>query len=696
MTNLWTVLYFTLGITLTGLMLVLFKRLFRDKLSARWHYLVWLVLVVRAILPENLRLFSTGFALNTLWVSGMKRLRAAVELGRNSLLSTPFGMGGGEISLLKKMPFSAWSLTDRLFAVYLAGVAAVLLYDALLYAGLRLEIRKGAAATPSLREKIRKTAEKYDLPAQKGVRICKGIETPFLCGMVRPTLVVPESMAETIDEKVLLHEMLHLKHHDVFVNFLLHLLQALNWFNPFVYWLCRIIRNDSEALCDQRALERLRGEEKRKYGMLLLDMADSRCASRIGTTSMANGARNIKTRIGRIADFGRVPKGAAFATACITVVLCLASVSFAYQPNYFDTSKVETAEDLRLTLEDARYFEIPSAEMAISIFYEAFEERDLAKLALTVPQEEFDTYRDWALAEYKAAEYPCNAYLRYGTKADYKYRFYDSMKAEDFYLLEQKENGSVDGVLQVNEFAEGEKPITQHFLHFCIFEETKGNWSVALLRDESRLFDVYGAVNYGIYKLEEEMAQGSYRQVGDWRVADAAYCRQWGFLFGSNDVMNSLLGINQEMQFNDTLAPFATHAAYLEYTGTALREKQNVLVAIACPQEMKEDEYWESIDSFVVGSGGSSSAGVAWEIISTDEDWDGRISFAEGEDSETLADAFARLETPYEVRLYTNHKELLETIPLKGGALDAGNNPTKGNNTGKRSTGNNNAGAENK
>lgn len=391
MTNLWTVLYFTLGITLTGLMLVLFKRLFRDKLSARWHYLVWLVLLVRAILPENLRLFSTGFALNTLWVSGMKRLRAAVELGRNSLLSTPFGMGGGEISLLKKMPFSAWSLTDRLFAVYLAGVAAVLLYDALLYAGLRLEIRKGAAATPSLREKIRKTAEKYDLPAQKSVRICKGIETPFLCGMVRPILVVPESMAETIDEKVLLHEMLHLKHHDVFVNFLLHLLQALNWFNPFVYWLCRIIRNDSEALCDQRALERLRGEEKREYGMLLLDMADSRCASRIGTTSMANGARNIKTRIGRIADFGRVPKGAAFATACITVVLCLASVSFAYQPNYFDTSKVETAEDLRLTLEDARYFEIPSAEMAISILYEAFEERDLAKLALTVPQEEFDT-----------------------------------------------------------------------------------------------------------------------------------------------------------------------------------------------------------------------------------------------------------------------------------------------------------------
>ena len=167
MTNLWTVLYFTLGITLTGLMLVLFKRLFRDKLSARWHYLVWLVLLVRAILPENLRLFSTGFALNTLWVSGMKRLRAAVELGRNSLLSTPFGMGGGEISLLKKMPFSAWSLTDRLFAVYLAGVAAVLLYDALLYAGLRLEIRKGRRQRPPYGRKSEKRRKNMTFPHRK-------------------------------------------------------------------------------------------------------------------------------------------------------------------------------------------------------------------------------------------------------------------------------------------------------------------------------------------------------------------------------------------------------------------------------------------------------------------------------------------------------------------------------------------------
>ena len=186
------------------------------------------------------------------------------------------------------------------------------------------------------------------------------------------------------------------------------------------------------------------------------------------------------------------------------------------------------------------------------------------------------------------------------------------------------------------------------------------------------------------------MAQGAYRQVGDWKVVDTAYCLQYGFVFSSSGVLDSLLGINQETQFNETITPYPTHAAYLEYTGTALREKQNVLLAVLCPQEMNEDEYWESIDSLMVGDGGSS-IGAAWQVLRTDPSWDGTIDLEYCGDSDNLADAFARMKQPYELRLYTYQRELLETIPLKGGALDAGNNVTEGNNAEG-----NNAGAENK
>lgn len=679
MTNLWTVCYFTLGITLTGLMLIIFKKIFQDKLNARWHYLVWLVLLVRAILPANVRLFSTGFALNNLWMEGMKRLRGAVEMGRDSLLSTPFGMTGGDVSLLRGSGFSAWSVTDKLFVVYVAGVVLFLLYDILIYAKLRRDIRKGREGSPSLREKISRTAAKYDLPQQKNVKVCSGIETPFLCGFFQPVLVIPESMEETIDEKVLLHEMLHLKHHDVLVNFALHLLQVFNWFNPFIYWICRIIRNDSEALCDQRALEKLEGEEKREYGMLLLNMADSRYASRIGTTSMANGAKNIKTRIQRIVDFGHAPKGAAFATGCITVMLCLASVSFAYAPKYFDTSGVETKEELELLLEDARYFNVTSPEMAISILHEAIYEKDLGKLALTVPQDEFEAYKAWALQEYEQSEKTFSAQLGYGTKADYKYKLYESMRFEDVYYFDRKEDGTVTGMLHIVDESDArynDVPVTERFRHFRVFEETKGDWAVELLNEENWLYD-FEAPRFIHKKLKERMEQGEYTPYGDWKVAEGTYCDEWSIGFSGGDWIGNMFSNNRELQFNEELSPFANHAAYLEYTGTELKEETQVLVIFTGPADMTKEELWEQNSiihrNYSVGSGGSSSAGYEWEVIETGPAWDGAI-FASGDQSyETLEEAFDMLSEPYEVRIYTRGGGLLETIPLKGGALYDGN-----------------------
>lgn len=666
MTNLWVVLYVTLGITLTGLMLVVFKKIFQDKLNARWHYLVWLVLLVRAVLPANVRLFSTSFALNTLWMEPMKKLRGRVEMGMDSLLSAPFGMEGGDLSLLKG---GGWSLTDTLFVVYVAGVVLFLLYDLLIYAKLRKEIRQGREASLSLREKILRTAETYALPKQEAVRVCKGIETPFLCGFFKPVLVIPESMEETIDEKVLLHEMLHRKHHDALVNFALHLLQALHWFNPFVYWLCRIIRNDSEALCDQRVLEKLEGEEKREYGMLLLDMADSRYASRIGTTSMANGAKNIKTRIQRIVDFGRAPKGAAFAAACITVLLSLASVSFAYEPKYFDTSGVETKEELELLLEDARYFNVTSPEMAISILYEAISERDLGKLALTVPQNEFEAYKAWALGEYVDDDLD-GARLAYGTKADYKYRFYDRMRYEAVYFFEREANGTVTGALHIADETNQEQPVTERIQHFRVFEENKGNWSVELLEEEHWLFDV-NVYGYADRKLREKMEQGAYTEQGDWKMADAVYCEEWGIGFSGWD-MFSFMNQGEALQFNESLTPMATHAAYLEYTGTEWKEEGQVLVVFTCPAEMTKEELWDG-NAFhrydAVGSSGNSSDGFEWVVMETGQDWDGVITARGDKSYENLEEAFRMLSEPYEVRIYSRGGELLETFPLKGGAL---------------------------
>lgn len=100
-----------------------------------------------------------------------------------------------------------------------------------------------------------------------------------------------------MDEKVILHELLHYRYHDVAWGMGICLVQCLHWCNPLMQYCANRAGNDLEALCDQRVLERLEGEERRDYGRILLSMADEAYARAPGTSSIANGGANIRRRI---------------------------------------------------------------------------------------------------------------------------------------------------------------------------------------------------------------------------------------------------------------------------------------------------------------------------------------------------------------------------------------------------------------
>src|SRR5699024_10734576 len=123
------------------------------------------------------------------------------------------------------------------------------------------------------------------------------------------TLVLP--MGWAWDDKVILHELLHLKYHDVAAGWLTTFFRCLHWCNPILWLVFDKIGSDREALCDQRVLEHLEGEDRREYGRLLLSMADDRAVRIPGATTMANGSRAVKTRIQAIARFKRFPRGMA-------------------------------------------------------------------------------------------------------------------------------------------------------------------------------------------------------------------------------------------------------------------------------------------------------------------------------------------------------------------------------------------------
>ena len=305
MENIWAFLLQTLTASVAAAVLLLAKRLFLDKLSPRWQYGVWAILAVRLLLPAGLwgRTPLPGLSV------AVEAVKTGAESHLSSALSSPYAI----TEVLSPIPLvrliRPGSVTDLLFYLYAAGVVLSLLWFFLSYLALRRRVAGGRTPSPAALEQVKAVAARYRLARPRRVVVLPGVESAFVCGPLAWVLVLPE---REVDDKILLHELLHLEYGDLWAGVVLCALRCLHWCNPVLWFCWDRAQNDCEALCDQRVLERLEGEERRQYGVILLSMADDRYARAPGTTSMANGGKNIKARISSIARFKRYPRGMGF------------------------------------------------------------------------------------------------------------------------------------------------------------------------------------------------------------------------------------------------------------------------------------------------------------------------------------------------------------------------------------------------
>lgn len=311
MGNIWEFLLQTLTVSLVAAVLLILKYLLADKLSPRWQYGIWGLLALRALIPAGM----TRQVLLPL-PEFVDMCKTAAERGLASACSGPWDALDAK-SVLPWPSGAPESVTDWLFVVYALGAAAYLLWKLAAYARLRLALRRGAPASEAVSAQIAAVCEKYGLRCSRAVEV-EGLPTAFVCGVFRPVLAVPKG---GVDDKVLLHELLHLKYFDAAQGIFWCLIRALHWCNPFMHYVLDRVGNDLESLCDQRVLERLEGEERREYGSILLGMANAKYARAPGTSSISNGGKNISRRIAAIVRFKLYPRGMALASVCIAVVL---------------------------------------------------------------------------------------------------------------------------------------------------------------------------------------------------------------------------------------------------------------------------------------------------------------------------------------------------------------------------------------
>jgi beta-lactamase regulating signal transducer with metallopeptidase domain len=87
-----------------------------------------------------------------------------------------------------------------------------------------------------------------------GIRVSRHVSVPVAIGLRRPAILLPETLLNRLSEdeldQILIHEWSHICRRDHWLNLAQELLQAVFFFQPAVWWICRRLRVERELACD--------------------------------------------------------------------------------------------------------------------------------------------------------------------------------------------------------------------------------------------------------------------------------------------------------------------------------------------------------------------------------------------------------------------------------------------------------------
>lgn len=625
MSNIWEWLLQTVSVSLVAALLLAVKELLADKLSPRWQYGVWWVLALRILVPVQI---SRGLIPQLpIWFEAHK---AQVEGKLDSAYTDVYT----PLSLRHVLPIpegAPRSVTDWMFVIFTAGAVLCLLWYLLSYLRLRLLLARGRRASEKVRIQLENVCAQYGLKPCRVVEV-KRLPSAFVCGIIRPVLAVPAD--SEIDDKILLHEMLHLKYRDALQNILWCILRCLHWYNPLMHVIINRIENDMESLCDQRVLERLEGEERREYGTILLGMANDRYPRAPGSSSISNGGKNIARRIAAIVRFKKYPRGMALVSVCIVLVLlCPALVGYA---PVTDTDAYEPDRDeLTQAMALSRVRRCTTVAGAIDTYAKGLLFGNGVYIATATPlerqQELTETMRQNESVHKMAWCLDPGLELEHVSAKD-GYELYELIEQEDgsytAYLVFAA-NGVDDSLLDISEYNDEREaafgctvvvPIRVFQENGWVVEEV-GERSVLAVRPDQSQYIYDDALPFRrqlTAETEHGTVEMSYRT---YYYVNNRYVEQ------GNSFIGSILGAS----FDTTLKPDAEfescHVSYfLDYTctpdanGGMPQEFVSILTAEMDSPDDKIDFPEVSLDGNTTGS---SSDGYSWINKTVSEDWDG-------------------------------------------------------------------------
>lgn len=292
--------------------------------TAAWHYLSYLFLSTFFLIPYYTLLSS--FDLHFI-----PKVDQLVLLSQ-TVLNTSVNSATEKIAAIPGESYTAYSYVELLPYLLMAGT--VIFTVIIIVQGYRLNRRIfrvcRLAEDKGVLETLSKCKQEMGISKEIPVYISAYINTPFLSGILKPRIVLPniELQAEEL-RYVFLHELTHWKNHDAWLKSLMLLINVIHWFNPLAYIARRDIDRLGEAFCDESVTRSMNQEERRRYCELILSVL-WHVAEPNNICSAFSDKQNIERRISMIMKAEKSKKWVRMFAAAVTLALAVTGTAAAY------------------------------------------------------------------------------------------------------------------------------------------------------------------------------------------------------------------------------------------------------------------------------------------------------------------------------------------------------------------------------
>jgi beta-lactamase regulating signal transducer with metallopeptidase domain len=216
------------------------------------------------------------------------------------------------------------------------------------------------------------------------ILLSREVKTPCLVGVRNPRILIPETVLKDrkLYEYAIRHELAHFHQKDHFWNVIRIFMCVVYWWNPFVWYGAKCAAEDAELACDERVLKNKTAQERKDYGYALLSMMENAQNSPLCmATSYFGGKNTTKQRIESIARKATTKKYVLIPVILLLVVFCAVGCLYPSNESNTKTDDLIQSETEELTDNEAKD-EYPEM-LSIDEYNETYSKREFS----TEPEE---------------------------------------------------------------------------------------------------------------------------------------------------------------------------------------------------------------------------------------------------------------------------------------------------------------------